>query len=95
MLAKLAQEIANITSEVIGHDVLITDKDGMILGSSDKSRIGTLHQASLGAIFRRKEMTHNEVVSSTLKGVNPGITIPIELSGEYVGTLGITECWSY
>lgn len=90
MLAKLAQEIANITSEVIGHDVLITDKDGMVLGSSDKSRIGTLHQASLGAIFRRKEMTHNEVVSSTLKGVKPGITIPIELSGEYVGTLGIT-----
>ncbi|MGE6611567.1 sugar diacid recognition domain-containing protein [Peribacillus sp. NPDC076916] len=40
-------------------------------------------------------MTHNEVVSSTLKGVKPGITIPIELSGEYVGTLGITGCWSY
>ncbi|MFJ7308795.1 CdaR family transcriptional regulator [Peribacillus frigoritolerans] len=90
MLAKLAQEIVNITSEVIGHDVLITDKDGMVLGSSDKSRIGTLHQASIGAIFRRKEMTHNEVVSSTLKGVKPGITIPIEISGEYVGTIGIT-----
>lgn len=30
MLAKLAQEIVNITSEVIGHDVLITDKDGMV-----------------------------------------------------------------
>ncbi len=27
MLAKLAQEIVNITSEVIVHDVLITDKD--------------------------------------------------------------------
>lgn len=35
MLAKLAQEIVNITSEVIGHDVLITDKDGMVLGSRD------------------------------------------------------------
>ncbi|MFU2017680.1 CdaR family transcriptional regulator [Peribacillus butanolivorans] len=90
LLEKLAQEIANITSEVIGHEVLITDKHGIVLGSSDQSRIGTLHQASLGAIFRRKEMTHNEVVSSTLKGVKPGITIPIELSGEYVGTLGIT-----
>jgi len=37
MLAKLAQEIVNITSEVIGHDVLITEKDGVVLGSSDKS----------------------------------------------------------
>jgi sugar diacid utilization regulator len=32
MLAKLAQEIVNIISEVIVHDVLITDKDGMVLG---------------------------------------------------------------
>lgn len=39
MLAKVAQEIVNITSEVIGHDVLITDKDGMVLGSSDKPEI--------------------------------------------------------
>ncbi|TYR78923.1 hypothetical protein FZC66_18040 [Priestia megaterium] len=90
MLDKLAQEITKITSEVIGHDVLITDQDGIVLGSSDPSRIGTLHQASLGAIFRRKEMTHNEMVSSTMKGVKPGITIPIELSGECVGTIGIT-----
>ncbi|CAK6478779.1 sugar diacid recognition domain-containing protein [Peribacillus castrilensis] len=44
MLAKLAQEIANITSEVIGHDVLTTDKDGMVLGSSDKSRIGKVEE---------------------------------------------------
>lgn len=36
MLAKVAQEIVNITSEVIGHDVLITDKDVMVLGSSGK-----------------------------------------------------------
>ncbi|MBD8138631.1 hypothetical protein IFR10_24465 [Bacillus sp. CFBP 13597] len=26
----------NITSEGIGHDVLITDREGMVLGSSDK-----------------------------------------------------------
>ncbi|MDM5312065.1 sugar diacid recognition domain-containing protein [Peribacillus frigoritolerans] len=36
MLAKLAQEIVNITSEVIVHDVLITDKDGMVLGVYSK-----------------------------------------------------------
>ncbi|MFC3884854.1 CdaR family transcriptional regulator [Bacillus songklensis] len=90
MLDKLAQEIAKTTSEVIGHDVLITDQHGIVLGSSDPSRIGTLHQASLGAIFRRKEMTHNEMVSRTMTGVKPGMTIPIELSGEFIGTVGIT-----
>ena len=38
MLAKLAQEIVNITSEVISDDMLITDKDGMVLGSSGAIR---------------------------------------------------------
>jgi carbohydrate diacid regulator len=90
MLDKLAQEIAKTTSEVIGHDVLITDRRGIVLGSSDPLRIGTLHQASLSTIFRRKEQTHNEMISSTMIGVKAGITIPIELSGEFVGTVGIT-----
>ncbi|MEW5594945.1 sugar diacid recognition domain-containing protein, partial [Peribacillus frigoritolerans] len=46
MLAKLAQEIVNITSEVIVHDVLIADKDGMVLGSRDVGKFllgGTPH----------------------------------------------------
>jgi carbohydrate diacid regulator len=90
MLNKLAQEIANITSEVIGHDVLITDQNGIVLGASDRSRIGTLHQASLGVIFRRKEATHNHMISRKLKGVKPGITLPIELAGKIIGTVGIT-----
>ncbi|MGG4392158.1 hypothetical protein COK01_26900 [Priestia megaterium] len=90
MLDKLAPEIAKTTSEVIGHDVLITDQHGIVLGSSDPLRIGTLHQASLSTIFRRKEQTHNEMISSTMVGVKAGITLPIELSGEFIGTVGIT-----
>ncbi|MEW5550257.1 hypothetical protein ABGT22_09810 [Peribacillus frigoritolerans] len=46
MLAKLVQEIVNITSEVIVHDVLIADKDGMVLGSRDVGKFllgGTPH----------------------------------------------------
>lgn len=46
MLAKLAQEIVNITSEVIVHDVLISDKHGMVLGSRDvgKFLLGALRK---------------------------------------------------
>ena len=36
MLAKSAQKIVNLTSEVIGQDVLITDKDGMVLAVCSK-----------------------------------------------------------
>ncbi|WP_354005814.1 sugar diacid recognition domain-containing protein [Fictibacillus terranigra] len=39
MLDRLAQEIANTTSKVIDHDVLITDQNGIVLGSSDRSEL--------------------------------------------------------
>lgn len=90
MLEKLAQEIAKVTSEIIGYEVLITDKKGIVLGANDAARVGTLHEASLGVIFGRKGVTHNAVISKALIGVKPGITLPIELSGTIVGTVGIT-----
>ncbi|WP_354005813.1 sugar diacid recognition domain-containing protein [Fictibacillus terranigra] len=30
------------------------------------------------------------MASKTLRSVKPGITVPIELSGEFIGTVGIT-----
>ena len=90
MLDNIAQKIATTASEVINHDVLITDKDGKVLGSSDISRIGTWHQASIEIITLRTERTHNEQITKTMIGVKPGITLPIELSDELIGTIGIT-----
>ncbi|MGG1576187.1 sugar diacid recognition domain-containing protein [Fictibacillus sp. NRS-1165] len=39
MLDRLAQQIANTTSKVIDHDVLITDQNGIVLGSSDRPEL--------------------------------------------------------
>lgn len=89
-LEKLAQEIANMTSEVIAHDVLITDQQGIVVGSSDLDRVGTLHQASLDSIQSKLPGIHNEQVSKNMVGVKPGMTIPIEFSNEIIGTIGIT-----
>ncbi|MGI3202088.1 sugar diacid recognition domain-containing protein [Streptomyces sp. GLT-R25] len=46
----LAQEIAGDTSAVIGFNVLITDADGMVIGSGDTHRVGTFHEASVEVI---------------------------------------------
>ena len=90
MLEAIAQEIVNLTSEVIGLEVLITDCKGVILGTSDKSRIGSLHEASLGVIFSKTVTAHARNKAQNLKGVKPGVTIPIEIQDDIVGTIGIT-----
>ena len=86
----LAQEIAGDTSAVIGFNVLITDADGMVIGSGDSSRVGTFHEASVEVIRTQEPATHNATQAHQLCGVRPGVTLPLVTGGQAVGTVGIT-----
>lgn len=86
----LAQEIAGDTSAVIGFNVLITDADGMVIGSGDSSRVGTFHEASVEVIRTQEPATHNASQAHQLRGVRPGVTLPLVTGGQAVGTVGIT-----
>ncbi|WP_155059475.1 CdaR family transcriptional regulator [Streptomyces blattellae] len=86
----LAQEIAGDTSAVIGFNVLITDADGMVIGSGDTSRVGTFHEASVDVIRTQEPATHNALQAQQLRGVRPGVTLPLVTGGQAVGTVGIT-----
>ena len=80
-LEKLAQKIAVSIKEVIGYDVIITNKESIIIGASDISRIGTLHERSIKVINSRKPSS--EIPSGkNYIGTKPGITFPIELVGK-------------
>ncbi|MER5181456.1 sugar diacid recognition domain-containing protein [Streptomyces sp. NPDC002896] len=86
----LAQEIARDTSAVIGFNVLITDADGMVIGSGDAGRVGSFHEASVEVIRTQEPATHNASQAQQLKGVRPGVTLPLVTDGQAVGTVGIT-----
>ena len=86
----LAQEIAGDTSAVIGFNVLITDADGMVIGSGDTHRVGTFHEASVEVIRTQEPATHNASQAHQLQGVRPGVTLPLVTDGQAVGTVGIT-----
>jgi carbohydrate diacid regulator len=86
----LAQEIAGDTSEIIGLNVLITDRDGTVIGSGDRSRVGSFHEASVDVMHTLQPATHTAAQASRLRGVRPGITLPIVLDAAPVGTVGIT-----
>jgi len=87
---ELAQEIAAGITAAIGFNVLVTDRQGRVIGSADPSRVGTLHEASVDVVRRRAEAWHDPEAARRLSGVRPGITLPLTLGQEVVGTVGIT-----
>jgi carbohydrate diacid regulator len=86
----LAGEIADETTRILGHNVLITDETAQVIGSGDVSRVGTIHEASVAVVKSGVAASHNAEEAAALVGVRPGITMPIVLDGAVIGTVGIT-----
>jgi carbohydrate diacid regulator len=87
---ELAAEIADETTHILGHNVLITDQNAQVIGSGDISRVGSTHEASVAVLSTGVAASHNVEQAGALIGVLPGITMPIVLDGVVVGTVGIT-----
>lgn len=87
---ELAGEIADETTRILGHNVLITDENAQVIGSGDVSRVGTIHEASVAVVKTGVAASHNAAEAAALVGVRPGITMPIVLDGVVIGTVGIT-----
>ena len=87
---ELAQEIAGDTTDIIGFNVLITDRDGIVIGSGERSRVGAFHEASIDVVRTQRSATHNAAEARQMRGVRPGITLPIIIGDTAVGTVGIT-----
>jgi len=90
LTASLAQEIAHENAAVTGLGILITDRNGEVIGSSDLKRVGSFHEASVEVIQTGLSASHTARQAAALQGVRPGLTLPILLNGKAVGTVGIT-----
>lgn len=89
MQADLAQKVADVALATIGHHVIITDERAIIIGSSLPDRRGDLHSPSLKAMTSRSEVVTTPDEALSLDRVRPGVTLPIELAGEIVGSVAI------
>jgi carbohydrate diacid regulator len=83
---ELAQEIVNKMMEDIPYSINIMDEKGIIIGSGNKNRIGTLHKGAVkalesGAIVEIYKDNHYEK-----KGTNE----PIVIGDQFIGVVGIT-----
>src|SRR5438105_5190414 len=71
----------------VGYNVLITDRAGMVIGSGDTSRIGSFHEASVHVMRTQEAAAHSAGEARLLRGVRPGVTLPIVIDGDAVGTV--------
>ena len=90
MLQDISSELVTLSSRLIGEKVLITDVTGTIIGCSNADRLGELHEASLQVIQTGRPSYHDKNAASALRGTFAGITLPLNLAGKTVGTVGIT-----
>ncbi|EGT3616329.1 carbohydrate diacid regulator [Clostridium perfringens] len=83
---ELAQNIVNKMMEVIPYNVNIMNDKGIIIGSGDSSRIGTLHNGALEALEVKKVIEISKDGDNGKSGVNS----PIFFRDKAIGVIGIT-----
>ncbi|MDZ5473900.1 sugar diacid recognition domain-containing protein [Bacillus sp. 31A1R] len=86
ILEHIAQDIVDKTSEILQYPISITDNEGFIIGSTDKSRIGIFHKPSLEVIKRNTTVNCKSEIGSN---VLPGISVPLKFNNKVIGVLGI------
>lgn len=91
MLEKYAQEISDTTARIIGYHVLVTDRDGLITGSSDPERLGQMLNEVPEVVRTRMGYIVSEEEAERVTNTRAGVTYPVEdVDGRIVGTIAIT-----
>ena len=91
MLKYVAEEIASITMRVTGYPIIITDKKAVIIGADKDNidRLNDIHEASIEVMASGMKKKHGPAECRKLRGTYPGITMPIAIHDEVVGSIGI------
>ncbi|AZR72899.1 hypothetical protein BBF96_05540 [Anoxybacter fermentans] len=90
LTSQLAQTIVDRTMEILGLNINIMNEKGIIIGSGNPRRLNTLHEGAKEVIEKGKILKISEQEAKYLKGVKPGINLPIYFNGQIIGVVGIT-----
>lgn len=83
---KQAQTIVDRMMKDIPYNINIMNHTGIIIGSGNPKRIGSVHHGAVKAIKQGHTVEINEDEEFAKKGIN----VPIDLNGEIVGVVGIS-----
>jgi carbohydrate diacid regulator len=89
MLIQIAQKLADSISIAIGYEISIMDSKSVIIGASDRSRLGLVHEGTFDVFRSRKPVDHSDKEIQKLKNTKPGYQFPVFLKNEIIGAIGI------
>lgn len=88
--AHLAEKIIYEVKKLLAEDIIIVNKNGTIIASTDKKRIGDFHEGALLAANLGESRIITKDEEKSLSGVKAGINLPVSLNKEVIGVIGIT-----
>lgn len=90
LVSELARKILGEVKTLTTENIIIVNQEGIIIASTDKSRVGVAHEGAQHVMYTRKKLYITREMATELAGVKPGINLPIFFGKEVIGVIGIT-----
>lgn len=84
----LAEQIVATIKDVCDHDINLISRAGIILASTDATRVGTYHE--IGQRVARSGETLETMTDDSYEGTRRGINMPLYHDGQILAVVGIT-----
>ncbi|GAA2242355.1 sugar diacid recognition domain-containing protein [Streptomyces amakusaensis] len=85
-----AQAIVDDIVARLGVNVNIMDEHGVITASSDRGRVGSLHEGALRVLDTGMPFSVTGEEARALNGTRAGVNLPLRLGDEVVGVVGVS-----
>ncbi|WP_265421089.1 sugar diacid recognition domain-containing protein [Aeromonas salmonicida] len=86
----LARQIVSRAMKILSFSVNVMDEHGLIIASGNPERLHQRHEGAVLALTENRVVEISEATAQQLKGVRPGINLPIAYQGELLGVIGIS-----
>ncbi|MDE1313290.1 helix-turn-helix domain-containing protein [Vibrio aestuarianus] len=86
----IARQIVERAMKIISYSINVMDDKGRIIGSGDSARLHQKHEGAILAINENRVVEIDKATSGYLKGVKPGINLPILYQEQVIGVVGIS-----
>ncbi len=90
LTSSIAKQIVKRSMRIIKHSVNVINEHGIIIGSGDPSRINGRHEGAVLAINENRIVEIDRATAKQLRGVKPGINLPIIFQHKVIGVVGIS-----
>ena len=90
LLDELAKDLVEVTSSLVGgRTINVMNTDGVIVASTERQRIGSVHEGAREAVATGKTVNISRNQLDRYPGAKEGCNMPLRVNGTIIGVVGI------